>query len=200
MPSPDDSSGFWALQFRKLDPGSLKLWAVIGIAFAVGLGLQFAFGEADRHVASLYCALLLAWASVVDARRYILPDMLTYPLVVGGLVWAAATRPADLDHHVIGAAIGFGVFAGMSWGFTRMTGRQGLGLGDAKLLAAAGAWLGWAALPLLVLIASATGLLVALLGALVHRDREASQPVAFGPHLAASFWLIWVFGPLRAWL
>ena len=80
--------------------------------------------------------------------------------------------------------------------YRRVRGREGLGLGDAKLLAAAGAWLGWQALPSVVLIAAACGLALALATALGGGKLGWTSRIAFGPHLALAFWLVWLFGPV----
>jgi leader peptidase (prepilin peptidase)/N-methyltransferase len=87
-------------------------------------------------------------------------------------------------------------FAGIGWLYRRMRGRHGLGLGDAKLLAAAGAWLGWAALPSVVVIAAVLALALALAQALGCAKLALTGKLAFGPHLALAFWLVWLCGPL----
>jgi leader peptidase (prepilin peptidase)/N-methyltransferase len=135
-------------------------------------------------------ALWLGGAAVIDARRMILPDVLTLPLIpLGlGLAWHEAPPLAD---RAIGAVAGFAVFALLAEGYRRWRGRDGLGLGDAKLLAGAGAWVGWQSLPSVVLIAALSG----LVWALVLRP-PIDRPIPFGPFLAFGFWLVWRFGPL----
>ncbi len=145
-----------------------------------------------------WCLLVLA---MIDHRHLILPDVLTLPLVPIGLIVAYAIDSELIIDHLIGAAIGFVAFAGIAWFYRRLRDRDGLGLGDAKLLAGAGAWLGWAALPGVVLIAACSALAMALLGQVIDRqamDREAmtTREIAFGPHLALAFWLSWLFGPV----
>jgi leader peptidase (prepilin peptidase)/N-methyltransferase len=83
--------------------------------------------------------VLLALA-VIDARHFLLPDVLTLPLIPAGLAVAWWLDPGQLLHHALGAALGFVGFAGLAWVYRKLRGREGLGLGDAKLLAAAGAW------------------------------------------------------------
>lgn len=136
---------------------------------------------------------LLALASI-DLREMILPDALTLPLLVAGLALAATAFPYPLD-HVIGAVIGGAGFAALGWGWERVSGREALGLGDAKLFAAAGAWLGWQGLPSMLLLASLAGLVMALVR--VRLGGDLRTPLPFGPALALGFWLTWAHGPLQ---
>ena len=138
--------------------------------------------------ATLLMALLLA--SVIDMRRMILPDWITLPLIPAGLLLAQWQVPS-LPDRVIGAVLGYGCLAGISALYRRLRHRDGLGLGDAKLFAAAGAWVGWIGLPSVLLIAAASGLLWALL-----KRQALDRPFPFGPFLAIGFWLVWRFGPL----
>jgi leader peptidase (prepilin peptidase) / N-methyltransferase len=139
---------------------------------------------------------LLALA-VIDWRHELLPDALTLPLIPAGLAVAYAIDPDRVLPHAIGAAAGFLAFAALALAYERLRGREGLGLGDAKLLAAAGAWLGWAALPSVVVVGAVSGLLLALLQAARGRRLEAGSRLPFGPHLALGFWLVWLYGPLQ---
>jgi len=141
-------------------------------------------------VISIGLALVLVIAALIDLREMILPDRLTLPLIPLG--WAMALHGApDLTERLSGSAAGFAAFAGIAALYRRWRGRDGLGLGDAKLLAAAGAWVGWRDLPSVVLLGAAT----ALVWALITR-RDPGRPLPFGPFLAAAFWLVWRFGAL----
>jgi leader peptidase (prepilin peptidase)/N-methyltransferase len=91
---------------------------------------------------------------------------------------------------------GFLAFAGIAWVYCRLRRRAGLGLGDAKLLAVAGAWVGWPALPGLVVVAAALALAVALVRAASGERLGAGTRIAFGPYLAFALWLFWLYGPL----
>lgn len=144
------------------------------------------------------CALgwTLLTLAAIDWRDGILPDRLTLPLVAGGLVMAAAGSVFAITDHLLGAAAGFAAFAGIAAIYRRIRHREGLGLGDAKLLAAAGAWLSWAGLPSVVLIAAGSALLVVGLRALVGEQLSAGQRLPFGPTLCLGFWLTWLYGPL----
>jgi leader peptidase (prepilin peptidase)/N-methyltransferase len=147
-----------------------------------------------------WCSLLLGWCllvlAVIDLRHLILPDVLTLPLIPIGLLVAYVISPGLVGDHVIGVAVGLIAFAGIGWLYRRLREREGLGLGDAKLLAGAGAWLGWAALPGVVLMAACSALVTALIGQVIERQSAVTREIAFGPHLALAFWLSWLFGPL----
>ncbi len=152
----------------------------------------------------LWVTCLLGWTllalALIDARHLELPDLLTLPLIPAGLLMAWLLAPEAVLAHVIGAAAGFLFLAGLALAYRRLRGREGLGLGDAKLLAAAGAWLGWQGLPSVILIAAASGLAGALVQARLGRGEsgglDAGRPLPFGPYLAAGFWLVWLYGPL----
>ena len=140
----------------------------------------------------------LGWAllalAVIDARHLVLPDALTLPLIPAGLLVVAIAVPDRLAAHLIGAAAGLAVPAAVRVLYRRVRGREGLGLGDVKLLAAAGAWVGWQGLPWLLLIAAASALATVLIAAVVRRRLDAAAPIPFGPFLCLAFWLVWLYG------
>jgi len=131
--------------------------------------------------------LALAW---IDWRTLRLPDALTLPLLVLGLLATWLDRPGDLPAHLIGAVAGYAVFALVGWLYRRARGQDGLGLGDAKLLAAGGAWLGWEALPVTVLVATALALALALAQRFAGRTVTRDTALPFGPMLALAIWLV----------
>jgi len=143
------------------------------------------------------CALgwTLLTLAAIDQRHFVLPDPLTMPLIPAGLAMAFAIDPALLVPHLVGALAGFAAFAAIGALYRRLRHREGLGLGDAKLLAAAGAWLGWQALPGLVAVAAVCALAVALARALTGDRVSATTRIAFGSYLALAFWLVWLLGP-----
>jgi len=137
--------------------------------------------------------LALGW---IDWRRFILPDALTLPLIVLGLAAAWGLAPDELWDRVAGAMCGYLLLWAVAWVYRRLRGRDGLGLGDAKLLAAAGAWVGAGGLPS-VLAGAAIAALAAAGGMMLagrRLDRHTALP--FGPFLAAATWLVWLFGPI----
>jgi len=137
--------------------------------------------------AAVFTWILIA-LTFIDFDTQLLPDQLTLPLLWIGLLTNCFGGFVALDDAVIGAVIGYLFLWSTYWGFKLATGKEGMGYGDFKLFAAVGAWLGWQVLPGAILLASATGLLYALV-MLLKRARLASQPIPFGPFLAAGGWV-----------
>lgn len=150
------------------------------------------------HFVWLTC--LFGWWLLVlaacDARSLVLPLSLTLPLVLAGIL-ASFVRP-DIDPVtvVLGAIAGYGAFTVVSWCYRRLRGRDGLGGGDAVLLAAAGSWVGLWGLPSVVLVAAVSGLCEALVKYCLVGTLRRDSVLAFGPHLCLGSWLIWLYGPL----
>lgn len=138
---------------------------------------------------------LLALA-LIDARTFRLPDALTLPLLLAGIGLGAVGLTGSPASQALGAALGFGVFRGVGAAYRRFRGLDGLGLGDAKLLGAAGAWVGPSGLPSVLAIACAGALGGAALCALVRGGIAWRAPIPFGPALAAGLWLTWLYGPI----
>lgn len=142
-------------------------------------------------------ALLFTWiliaASVIDLRETLLPDDLTLPLMWLGL--AASTLPLFVASgaSVWGAIAGYLSLWSIYHLFRLLTGKHGMGYGDFKLMAALGAWLGVASLPLVLLLSSAVGAVVGL-GLIVFRKHDRRVPIPFGPYLAGAGWLMLIWG------
>jgi leader peptidase (prepilin peptidase)/N-methyltransferase len=164
--------------------------AAIGVAF-VACAL-----EADPAMLWLDCILgwmmlALAW---IDWEWLVLPDVLIFPVLLAGLVVALTWQPEALLDRVLAAAIGYSALGALALGYRLLRGREGVGPGDAKLLAAAGAWLGLAALPWVVLLAACAGLITALVLRLGGRPIDAGTALPFGPWLAMAIWIFWLLG------
>ncbi|WP_447885832.1 prepilin peptidase [Serratia fonticola] len=123
--------------------------------------------------------------AVIDHHRQLLPDVLTLPLLWIGLLFNIQGHFAPLEQATIGAVAGYVCLWSVFWLFKLATGKEALGYGDFKLLAALGAWLGWQALPQVILVAAASGLLVTLIQRGLAKQ-DLNQPLAFGPWLAVS--------------
>jgi leader peptidase (prepilin peptidase)/N-methyltransferase len=134
--------------------------------------------------------------AVIDARHQLLPDALTLPLLIGGLAIAALIDVASVWQHALAAATGFSAFWLVARCYRAIRGREGLGLGDAKFLAAAGAWVSWQGLPGVVFIGAASALLVALIKIVAGAKPAEEQRIPFGTYLCLSTWLVWLYGPL----
>ena len=132
----------------------------------------------------LLCALGVL--ARIDARSGRLPNVITIPLMLAGLVWSFDLAD-DWYWHLLGAALGYGVFWAVEVIYRFVRKREGLGRGDAKLLAAGGAWCGAAALPAIVLIGS-----VAALVRVWPRRNEPALRIAFGPYLALGIGAVWL--------
>jgi leader peptidase (prepilin peptidase)/N-methyltransferase len=173
-------------------------WFYPAVELAALAAALIALAVDDIETAWLDCLLgwwllALAW---IDVRRLILPDVLTLPLIVAGLLAAAVLDPDSLAERALGAALGYLALRAVAWAYLRLRGREGLGQGDAKLLAAAGAWLGAVALPQVILVAALSALLVAAALRLSGRTMHAHSALPFGPFLALAIWALWLFGPL----
>lgn len=173
--------------------GRFHLWvelaALAVAASAAALAVDPAWLWADCVLG--WGLLALGW---IDARTMLLPDALTLPLLVIGLASTAWLDQPVIAEHALAAALGYGSFALIAAGYQRLRGRAGLGGGDAKLMAAAGAWLGLAALPWVVVLAAVSGLGLAgarwLAGDGI--DRDTAMP--FGPCLALAIWILRLWG------
>ncbi|MCK1545714.1 prepilin peptidase [Bradyrhizobium sp. 179] len=154
----------------------------------------------DRTPLWLWAACVLGWTllvlSWIDAEHFRLPDALTLPLLVSGLATQALLAPEQLPASLVGTLLGYASFRTIAAGYRALREREGLGAGDAKLMAAAGAWLGWSALPDVVLVAALLGILAIVLGRLNGRAIDRSAAIPFGPFLSAAIWLTYIYGPM----
>jgi leader peptidase (prepilin peptidase)/N-methyltransferase len=143
----------------------------------------------------LLWALVLVWAlltlTVIDLNTMLLPDQITLPLLWLGLLVNVGGTFTTLPEAVIGAAAGYLVLWTVYQAFRLLTGKEGMGFGDFKLLAALGAWMGWQALPGIVLMSSLVGAIVGV-SLMLLRKKDASMAIPFGPYLAAAG-VIWFF-------
>lgn len=131
----------------------------------------------------------LALISVIDLRTHRIPDALSLPLIVVGLIWSRSGSDLPWSAHLAGALAGYLTLAAFGALYFHWRGREGLGLGDAKLFSAAGAWLGWQSLPLVLLAACCGGLLFAAATGPTGRHRH----LAFGPWISLGFFVLFVF-------
>lgn len=201
----------WSLPDRWFDPGSLKraprMLVVLSLLLPV---LCAAWAAATVPSFVLPALMLLGWtlivSAIIDARTLILPDCLTLPLIALGVCHAAwinampganaSDRALEAIYSLAAAGSGFLLMALVAKIFRSIRGIEGLGLGDAKLLAAAGAWLGLAALPTVILLAAVGALLITGTSRRLSQQRDPLTPVPFGPYLAGGTWIVALYGPL----
>jgi leader peptidase (prepilin peptidase)/N-methyltransferase len=130
--------------------------------------------------------------SVIDLRRQVLPDALTFPLLVFGLFVAMTYQPDEVADRLLAVCLGWLGFAMLSAWYRRRRGVEGLGAGDARLLAAAGAWVGPMGLPWVVLLAALGG--IAAVAVMRRRQGwETDRRLPFGPFLSAALFAVWLW-------
>jgi len=142
-------------------------------------------------------ALFLTWALValtmIDFDHQLLPDNITLPFVWIGLLLSLANVFTDTQASIIGAACGYMTLWSVYWAFKLVTGKEGMGFGDFKLLALFGAWFGWQYLPVIILLSSLVGAAVGI-SLVLFKGKDKNIPIPFGPYLAAAGWIAMLWG------
>ena len=137
-----------------------------------------------------YCLIVLGF---IDLREKLLPDEITLPLLWLGLIINIEGTFASLEASVIGAIFGYLILWSLFWTFKLVTGKEGMGYGDFKFLAALGAWLGWQMLPLVLLMASSMALFAGVIG-IISKRLDRGETIAFGPYLAIAGYFVFYLG------
>jgi leader peptidase (prepilin peptidase)/N-methyltransferase len=135
--------------------------------------------------------MLLLAVAIIDWRTMRIPDPLNLAILAAGVAFVVILHRSWID-AVIGAALGYLALAGVAHFYERVRGLEGLGLGDAKLMGAAGAWIGWQGLPFALLIGASAGLAFVAARALLRRSLSATEAIPFGPFLAAGIFTVFV--------
>ena len=152
-------------------------------ALSAFAAIHFGFGwTAAGAIVLIWCLIALTF---IDFDTQLLPDSITLPLLWAGLLINLSGTFTDLPSAVLGAVIGYLSLWSVYWGFKLTTGKEGMGYGDFKLLAALGAWLGWQMLPLVILLSSLVGAVVGI-ALIVLAKQGRNVPIPFGPYLAAA--------------
>ena len=173
------------------------------------IGLRYPFVELITAIATVTVGLLVPWGPAlaayllltwclialtgIDIDTQLLPDDITMPLLWAGLLFNLSVGPVSLSDAVLGAAGGYLLLWSVYWLFRLATGKEGMGFGDFKLLAALGAWLGWQALPLIILLSSVVGAVLGII-LLTAQGKSRHQPLPFGPYLAVAGWVALLWG------
>lgn len=159
----------------------LSVWVVYSLGLTVEAGL----------------VLLLTWSllvlTLIDVDHQLLPDNITLPLMWLGLLANTQGYFTDLQSAVLGAVMGYLALWSVFWLFKLVTGKEGMGFGDFKLLAALGAWMGWQALPVIIILSSAVGAIIGIGGILIF-GKDKNKPIPFGPYLAIAGWIAFFWG------
>ncbi len=163
------------------------LTAVLSLAVAMKFGASI----------QLVFALLFTWAlislALIDFHTTLLPDSITLPLLWLGLLISLVPVFVNAPDAIVGAAAGYMILWLVFQTFKLVTGKEGMGFGDFKLLAALGAWLGWAKLPLIILLSSLTGAIIGIMMMVLFKHQR-NNPIPFGPYLAIAGWVALMWG------
>ena len=155
------------------------------------------FGPTVKTLVAIPMTWALISLTMIDFDTQLLPDDITLPLLWSGLLVNLNGVFVPLEKAVIGAMAGYLVLWSVYWLFKLLTGKEGMGYGDFKLLAALGAWLGWAMVPLIVLLSSVVGTVIGLAYLAIRKE---SAPFAFGPYIAIAGFIALLWGaPLLTW-
>ena len=160
---------------------------------ALSLAVAWHFGVTWQTLAGLIFTWVLVALAMIDLDTQLLPDQITLPFLWLGLFFNLFGVFTDLQSAVIGAIAGYLVLWVVFQLFRLLTGKEGMGFGDFKLLALFGAWFGWQMLPQIILIASVVGA-VSGLGLILLRRHEQGNPIPFGPYLAVAGWIALLWG------
>ncbi len=165
------------------------------VELATGLATLFVISHFGlSSAAGLACLLTFALIalSLIDYQTTLLPDSITLPILWLGLCANISGTFTDLTSAVIGAMAGYLSLWSVYWGFKLLTGKDGMGFGDFKLLALLGAWMGWQMLPIIILLSSLAGAVIGL--SLIALGRDKDHPIPFGPYLAIAGWMALIWG------
>ncbi|MEP5566899.1 MAG: A24 family peptidase [Halioglobus sp.] len=172
---------------------SLRYPAVELITGLLTLSLAWYFPASYALLGAMFLTWSLVALTMIDVDHQLLPDDITLPLMWLGLLFNLNGTFVSLGDAVIGAMAGYLILWSVYWLFKLLTGKEGMGYGDFKLLAALGAWMGWQALPLIILLSSLVGAVVGI-ALMVLKNRGKEIPIPFGPYLAAAGWIALLWG------
>lgn len=164
--------------------------AITGLAIAY---LALHFGPSWQFALATLLTFALLTLTFIDLDEMLLPDQITLPLLWLGLLINLNGTFATSTDAIIGAAAGYLSLWSVFWGFKLLTGKEGMGYGDFKLLAVFGAWLGWQLLPLIILLSSVVGAVVGI-AMIVNKKINSGNPIPFGPYIAIAGWIAMLWG------
>jgi len=166
---------------------------LVGVLWALMLGSWWTVHGIVFIYWSVVLSGALAFLIIYDFRHFLLPNLVTLPLLGAGLVFQGTQGLEVLSDGIIGSGGAMFFMVALNLVYKKMRGRDGLGYGDAKLMGAAGAWLGWAPLSFVLLLGSLSALSHIAARALLGLEKlDAQKQIAFGPYLAFGFWVSWL--------
>ncbi len=151
------------------------------------------FGPTPQALLGLVFLWALISLTMIDVDHYLLPDSITLPLLWLGILVNFFGIYTTLEASVIGAMAGYLSLWSVYWAFKLLTGKEGMGFGDFKLLGALGAWMGWQYLPMIILLSSLVGAVLGI-GAILFMGRDKAKPLPFGPYLAVAGFIAFIWG------
>lgn len=157
------------------------------------LAIAMTFGASYTSIALLIFTWALIALTMIDADTQLLPDNITLPLIWLGLVLNYFGLITEFESAFFGAIFGYLSLWSIYWLFKLLTGKEGMGYGDFKLLSALGAWLGWEMLPIIILLSSVVGASYGI-AAMLIQGRDKNKPMPFGPYLAVAGWIALIWG------
>ena len=167
--------------------------AIEAITATLSVIVAWQFGVSVQTAGGLLFTWILISLTMIDVHKQLLPDNITLPLLWLGLVFALFDTYTSLQASVIGAIAGYLSLWTVFQTFKLVTGKEGMGFGDFKLLAAMGAWMGWTMLPQIILVSSVIGAIAGSI-MLVTGKARTQQPIPFGPYLAVAGWIALLWG------
>ena len=172
---------------------SLRYPAVELVTGLLTLALALSFELSPALFGAVLFTFALIALTMIDVDHKLLPDDITLPLLWLGLLFNLDNTYVALTDAVLGAMLGYLILWSVYWLFKLVTGKEGMGYGDFKLLAALGAWLGWQALPMIILLSSLVGAVCGI-ALMLAKGRGREIPIPFGPYLAAAGWISLMWG------
>ena len=166
-------------------PISLRYPLIEAVTGIVTLLIAYQYGYSWLTLAILILTWSLIVLTMIDYDHQLLPDDITIPILWLGLIINYFGLITTLEAAVLGAVAGYLILWAVYWLFKILTGKEGMGQGDFKLLAALGAWMGWQALPEIILLSSLIGALIGI-GLILIKGRDKNIPIPFGPYLAGA--------------
>ncbi len=175
------------------NPISLRYPLIEAFTAITSIIVAWHFGYTPQAAFALVLTWVLIALSFIDIDHQLLPDSITLPVLWIGLALSLFDVYTDTQASIIGAIAGYMVLWTIYQGFKLVTGKEGMGYGDFKLLALFGAWLGWQILPMIILLSSLVGAVIGIT-MIIFAKRDHNIPIPFGPYLAAAGWLALLWG------